>query len=69
MKNEKQTTEKKNLVMIGLTRHDRNLIELALEDHIERLRNRFQGPEYETTYIHPAVKYETLLKELNDIPF
>lgn len=46
---------------LDLSSEDWMYIELAIEGHIEMLRNRFAD---DPRYIHPAIKYEALLERL-----
>ena len=46
---------------IKLTQEDLGLLELALEETISVLKNRFKE---ETEYVHPAKKYEELYDKL-----
>lgn len=50
--------------ILNLTEDEIIFIELALESHIETLKNRFQNEEH---IIHPAEKYETLLEQIKNI--
>jgi hypothetical protein len=58
-----KNTETKTLT---LTPQEWFLIEMALEEHAIRLRNRFDDRE---EYLHPALPYEILLQKLLEIPF
>jgi len=46
---------------LELSREEMGLLELALDDCISTLRNRFED---ENGYIHPAIKYENLYEKI-----
>lgn len=50
--------------LITANTKERGLIELALERHIDSLKNRFEN---ESGIVHPAKKYEELLEKIQSL--